>query len=87
MSKRWDLSDTSKHWDIEQQLIAMLEGRKVRYYNGVFEGSVEDVVFNDDGSVDVDMYGVNNNDPKGHYHFHLKLREDGTFEIKNCHKK
>lgn len=87
MSKRWDLSDTSKHWDIEQQLIAMLEGGKVRYYNGVFEGSVEDVVINDDGSADVDMYGADNNDPKGHYHFHLKLYEDGTFDIKNCHKK
>ena len=87
MSKYWDPSDPSNHWTIERQLTAMLEGGKVRYYNGFFEGSVEDVYIHTDGTADVDMYGKDNNDPSGHYHFHLKLYNDGTFTIVNCHRK
>ena len=87
MSKQWDPADPSTHWDIERQLRAMLDGKQVRYYNGVFEGSVEDVYINSDGTADVDMYGTDNGDPKGHYHFHLKLFNDGTYVIHNCHKK
>ena len=83
MSKQWDLSDTSKHWDIERQLKGILEG-SYRSYNGVYPDSVEDVTVNSDGTADVDLYG---RDDKGHYHFHLKLYEDGTFELRNCHKK
>ena len=86
MSKKWDLSDTSQHWDIERQLKGMLEG-SYRSYNGVYPNSVEDVEINSDGTADVDLYGTDENDRKGHYHFHLKLHEDGTFEIRNCHKK
>ena len=87
MSKKWDPSDPSSHWDIERQLWAMLNNQRVRYYNGVFEGSVEDVYIKTDGTAEVDMYGSNNNDPKGHYHFHLSLSPDGSFKIENCHRK
>ena len=88
MSKNvWDLSDTSKHWDIERQLTAMINGGKVRYYDRVFEGSVEDVRVNSDGTADVDVYGESDKDPKGHFHFHLRLYADGTFTVENCHKK
>ena len=83
---KWDLNDTSQHWDIEKQLKAMLNGGKVRYYNGVFEGSVEDVYVRSDGTADVRMFGSDNGDPKGHYHFNLQLHSDGTFTIINCHK-
>ncbi len=86
MSKQWDLSDTSKHWDIEQQLKGMLEG-KYRSYNGVYPDSVEDIRINSDGTADVDLYGTDESDRKGHYHFHLTLHEDGSFDIRNCHKK
>jgi len=86
MSKQWDLTDTSKHWDIERQLKGMLEG-KYRSYNGVYPDSVEDVRINSDGTADVDLFGIDTNDEKGHYHFHLKLYEDGTFDIRDCHKK
>lgn len=84
---RWDPTDPSTHWDIERQLRAMLDGTKVRYYNGVFEGSVEDVYVHSDGTADVDMYGKDNDDPTGHYHFHLRLYNDGTFSIENCHRR
>ena len=88
MSKQWDLSDSSKHWDIERQLKSMLVGSsKVRYYNGVYPDSVEDVTVHSDGTADVDLYGTDSSDRKGHYHYHLKLYEDGTFEIRNCHKR
>ena len=86
MSKKWDLSDPSTHWDIERQLTAMLNGEKVRYYGRTFEGSVEDVTVHSDGTADVDLYGKDDNDKKGHFHFHLKLYEDGTFDIRNCHE-
>ncbi len=86
MSKKWDLSDTSKHWDIEAQLKGMLEG-SYRSYNGVYPNSVENVKINSDGTADVDLFGTDTNDRKGHYHFHLKLYEDGSFDIRNCHKK
>ncbi len=88
MSKIWDLSDTSKHCSIEDQLKGMIYGSsKIRYYNGVYPNSVEDVVVHSDGTADVDLYGTDQNDRKGHYHYHLKLYEDGTFEIRNCHKR
>ena len=86
MAKKWDISDTSKHWDIERQLKGMLEG-SYRSYNGVYPNSVEDVTINSDGTADVNLYGTDDNDKKGHYHFHLKLYEDGTFDIRDCHKK
>ena len=47
MSKVWDLSDTSHHWEIEDQLKGMLEG-SYRAYNGVYPDSVEDVTINSD---------------------------------------
>ena len=84
---RWNLSDTSQHWDIERQLKAMIEGEKYRSYNGVYPDSVEDVRINSDGTADVDLFGKDENDQKGHYHFHLKLYEDGTFTLRDCHKK
>lgn len=84
---RWNLSDTSQHWDIERQLKAMIEGEKYRSYNGVYPDSVEDVRINSDGTADVDLFGKDENDQKGHYHFHLKLYEDGTFSLRDCHKK
>ena len=87
MSKTWDPSDPSTHWEIERQLRAMIDGKQVRYYNGVFEGSVEDVYIHSDGTADVDLYGKNNDDPKGHYHFRLRLYADGNFTIENCHRK
>ena len=88
MAKVWNLSDTSQHWSIERQLKAMLQGSsKIRYYNGVYPDSVEDVTVHSDGTADVDLYGTDQNDRKGHYHYHLKLYEDGTFDIRNCHKR
>ena len=82
----WDLDDTSKHWDIERQLKGMLEG-SYRSYNGVYPDSVEDVHVNSDGTADVDLYGKDSSDRKGHYHFHLNLYPGGDFTIINCHKK
>lgn len=87
MAKYWDCSDTSKHWEISRQLKEMIEGNRYRSYNGVYPDSVEDVYINTDGSADVDLYGRDVNDKKGHYHFHLKLYSDGTFTLVNCHKK
>ncbi len=87
MSEYWDCSDTSKHWDIERQLKAMIEGDRYRSYNGVYPDSVEDIYINKDGTADVDLYGRDSNDRKGHYHFHLKLYPGGNFTIINCHKK
>jgi hypothetical protein len=82
----WDLDDTSKHWDIERQLKGMLEG-SYRAYNGVYPNSVENIKINSDGTADVDLFGKDEHDESGHYHFHLKLYEDGTFDIRDCHKK
>lgn len=84
---KWDPEDSSTHWDIERQLRAMLDGKRVRYYNGVFEGSVEDVYIHSDGSAEVNMYGSDNNDSTGHYHFNLMLHSDGSFTIQNCHRR
>ena len=86
MAKMWDLSDTSKHWDIERQLKAMLSGGKVRMYNGVYPDSVEDVYISPDGTAEVNLYGRDENDVKGHYHFKLMLKENGDYDIINCHK-
>ena len=87
MSKYWDPTDTSQHWEIERQLKAMIEGDKYRSYNGVYPDSVEDVYIHSDGTADVDLYGRDTNDRKGHYHFKLRLYTDGTFTLENCHKK
>lgn len=86
MSKVWDLNDTSKHWEIERQIESLMYGGKTRMYNGVYPNSIEDVRINSDGTADVDLFGTDSNDEKGHYHYHLKLYEDGSFEIRNCHK-
>lgn len=74
-------------WEIEQQLEAMMYGEKVRMYNGVHTDSVEAVTVHSDGTAEVDLFGTDANDKKGHYHFHLVLYEDGTFSIRNCHKR
>lgn len=87
MDKRWDLDDITKYWEIEQQLKKMLNGEKIFYYNGVFEGIIKEIEINYDGSADVSMYGSNNNGPKAHYNLHLRLFEDAKFEIVNCHIK
>ena len=87
MAKYWDCSDTSKHWTIEQQLRSMIEGSKYRSYNGVYPDSVEDVYIHTDGTAEVDLYGRDSSDKKGHYHFNLRLSPDGSFSIINCHKK
>ena len=85
MSKQWDPTDPNTHWEIERQIKAIMNGSKVRYYDRWFEGSVEDVYVHTDGTADVDLYGKDNNDKKGHFHFHLRLHPDGTFSIENCH--
>ena len=85
MSKFWDCSDTSNHWDIERQLKAMIEGDRYRSYNGVYPDSVEDIHINKDGTADVDLYGRDSSDRKGHYHFHLKLYQGGDFKIITFH--
>ena len=86
MAKYWDPSDPSTHWEIERQIKAQMGGGQVRYYGLTYEGSVEDVVVHTDGTADVDFFGKDSNDEKGHFHFHLHLNSDGTFTIVNCHK-
>ncbi|MBR0134343.1 hypothetical protein IJM16_03705 [Candidatus Saccharibacteria bacterium] len=83
----WDYRDTSQHWTIEQQLTAMILGEKTRFYNGVYPDSIEDVKIHTDGTAEVNLFGTDDNDAKGYYHFNIQLYEDGTFTIKNCHKK
>lgn len=85
MPKHWDPTDTSTHWEIERQIKAIMNGSRVRYYDRWFEGSVEDVYVHTDGTADVDLYGKDNNDRRGHFHFHLRLHPDGSFNIENCH--
>lgn len=84
---QWDYADTSKHWEIERQLRSMIEGNKTRFYNGVYPDSIEDVKIHSDGTAEVNLFGTDTNDAKGYYHFNLQLYPDGTFTIKNCHKK
>ena len=83
----WDPRDPSTHWIIEQQLKAMINGGQVRYYDRIYKGSVEDVVVHTDGTAEVDLFGYDQYDDKGHFHFHLNLHSDGSFDVKNCHKK
>ena len=81
MAQTWDLSDPSMRWDIERELRILLETEPIRYYGGVFKGKVESLSFNCEGIAHVDMYGRNNDDPKGHYHFRLRLFPEGSFLV------
>ena len=49
--------------------------------------SLQLVIVHTDGTAEVDLYGRDSSDKKGHYHFNLRLSPDGSFSIINCHKK
>lgn len=88
MSKQWDPTDRKYEWSIERELLEMINRGRFRAYDRLYEGSVETVNLHSDGSADVDVYGKDENDRTGHWHFNIEFNECGEItNVVNCHKR
>lgn len=87
MSDYWDPTDPKTVWSIEQELNEMISRGRMRAYDQLFKGSVEDIKTYPDGSADVNVYGRDDKDVSGHWHFVIKFDQNNNItEIKNCHR-
>lgn len=84
----WDPKDRKYEWSIEKEMDQLIERGRMRIYDRLFEGSVENVRLHSDGSADVDVYGKDENDERGHWHFIVRYNSDGEIiEVRNGHKR
>lgn len=87
MSKTWDPTDRKYEWSIEKELKEMINCGRFRTYDCLFEGCVETVNLRSDGSANVDVYGKDDKDRTGHWHFNIEYDRYGHItNIKNCHR-
>lgn len=83
----WDPTDRQYEWSIEKELEEMINRGRFRAYDRLFSGSVESVNLHSDGSADVDVYGRDDSDETGHWHFNVEYDESGRItNVKDCHK-
>lgn len=88
MSKEWDPTDRKYEWTLEQEMDEMISRGRCRVYDRLFNGSVETVNLHSDGSADIDVYGRDDNDETGHWHFNIEFDSSGRItKIRNCHKR
>lgn len=84
----WDPTDRRYEKSIEDEFEYMINHGTCRCYDRLFKGSVEDIKLNRDGTADVSVYGVDEKDEKGHWHFVIKYDERGRItKIYNAHRK
>ena len=83
MSGYWDPTDPKYVWSIEKELEEMISRGRMRSYDRLYKGSVEEVKLHSDGSADVNVYGKDENDTTGHWHFVIKFDSSGRItEVK-----
>lgn len=87
MADYWDPTDRQYEWSIEKEIEEMMYRGRMRMYDRLYEGSVESVKLHSDGSADVDIYGKDDTDEKGHWHFRVRYDRDGHItDVINCHR-
>ncbi len=87
MADYWDPTDRRYEWSIEKEIEEMMYRGRMRAYDRLFEGSVENIRLHSDGTADVDIYGKDDNDERGHWHFCVSYDKDGKIvSVINCHR-
>ena len=88
MADYWDPTDRQYEWSIEKEMEEMVYRGRMRVYDRLFEGSVESVRLHSDGSADVDVYGKDDTDERGHWHFLVRYDRYGHItDVVNCHRR
>ncbi len=84
----WDPTDRQYERSITRELEDMIYRGTCRCYDRLFKGSVEDIKLKSDGSAEVSVYGKDENDEKGHWHFVVQYDERGRItKVYNAHRR
>ena len=84
----WDPTDKKYEWSIEKEIDEMITRGRLRAYDRLFKGSVENVNLHSDGTADIDIFGKDDSDKTGHWHFNVAFNERGEItSVKNCHRR
>ena len=87
MANYWDPTDQKTIWSIEKEILEMINRGRMRAYDRLFEGSVEDIRLNSDGSALISIYGKDENDERGHWHIAVRVDPNGhILSVENCRK-
>ena len=86
--QEWNPTDRKYEWSIEKELEEMISRGRFRAYDRLYDGSVETVNLHSDGSADIDIYGRDENDKTGHWHFNIEFDSSGRItNVRNCHRR
>lgn len=84
---RWDPTDRKYERSVSEALEYLIERGSCRCYDRLFEGSVEDIKLKADGTAELNVYGKDDTDKKGHWHFVVEFDESGKItRVYNAHR-